>query len=113
MRFPVFARRSNPSIDPPIVRKTLDYLEKQVLDLLADWVDPTNKRKGIIAREYLPSGKTLPPNPVDIEKLGTLPAIELPGLHLEFPKNCEGVSMASVRANWQWQQPQQLAALAG
>jgi hypothetical protein len=33
----------------------------------------------------------------------TLPPIELPGLHLEFPKNCEGVSMATVRAGWDWQ----------
>jgi len=33
---------------------------------------------------------------------GPLAPIELPGLHLEFPKNCEGVSMASVRAGWDW-----------
>jgi len=31
-----------------------------------------------------------------------LPRVELPGLHLEFPKNCEGVSMATVRAGWDW-----------
>lgn len=37
-----------------------------------------------------------------------LPPVELPGLHLEFPKNCEGVSMASVRANWDWKNSERL-----
>ena len=31
-----------------------------------------------------------------------LPPIELPGLKLEIPKNCEGVSMAGVCAGWRW-----------
>ena len=113
MRFPVYSRRSNPSIDKPIIRKHMKYLEAQVSDFLADWVDPSDKRKGIIAREFLRSGRALPPNPVDVEKLLTMPPVELPGLHLEFAKNCEGVSMASVRANWNWTPPETLGASAG
>ena len=30
MRIPVFARRSNPAVDPPIIRKSLSYGETQV-----------------------------------------------------------------------------------
>ena len=54
MRIPVFARRSNPAIDRPIIRKSVSYAEAQVSDRLADWVDVNDKRRGIIAREYLP-----------------------------------------------------------
>jgi hypothetical protein len=41
---------------------------------------------------------------------GKLPRVELPGLHLEFPKNCEGVSMAAVRSLWDWRDTDEQAA---
>jgi hypothetical protein len=100
MRFPVFARRSNPSVDSPILRKSKTYIEAQVAAALANWVDPADPRKGIIAREMLYFGQR--EFQAETADLTTFPAIELPGLHLEFPKNCEGVSMASVRGNWEW-----------
>ena len=53
MRIPVFARRSNPAVDRPIIRKSLSYAETQIADRLADWVDVNDKRQGIVAREYL------------------------------------------------------------
>ena len=40
--------------DAPIIRKSVSYAEAQVSDRLADWVDVNDKRRGIIAREYLP-----------------------------------------------------------
>lgn len=53
MRFPVFARRSNPSIDRPIQRKSPSYCTAQVDTLAADWVDENDHGKGIVAREML------------------------------------------------------------
>jgi hypothetical protein len=53
MRFPVFSRRSNPSIDPPILRKSRSYVDEQVAAGRAVWVDPADPRKGIICRDLL------------------------------------------------------------
>lgn len=79
MRIPVFARRSNPAVDRPILRKSLSYGETQVADLLADWVDVNDKRKGIVAREYLPRTGVveLPAAPTCTVSLA---ALEIPGL---------------------------------
>jgi hypothetical protein len=102
MRIPVFARRANPSIDSPILRKSESYIKQQLAAARVDWVDPTDPRKGVICREMLYFGeRALPVETVSVSSL-LLPPLELPGLHLEKPKNCEGISMASVRANWSW-----------
>lgn len=64
MRFPVFARRSNPSIDPPILRKSESYITDQVKSGRADWVDPLDPTKGIICRELLYFGfRPIAPEP--------------------------------------------------
>jgi hypothetical protein len=83
VRFPVFARRSNPAVDPPIVRKSLSYLQAQVCDGLADWVDSADPTKGIIAREILPrSEPVFLPEPVN----PALPPLEVHGVHFEDPE---------------------------
>jgi hypothetical protein len=64
MRLPVYPRGSDPRTSRPILRKSFPYAQEQVRNLLADWVDPLDPRKGIVAREFLPSGKvfTISPN---------------------------------------------------
>ncbi len=101
MRFPVFARRADPRVDRPIVRKNLNYLETQVAEGLADWVDPCDPSRGIIAREYLPSGKAQSPDPVSVETL-TLPRAELPGVRYVPPASDPRPRISSVRAGWDW-----------
>jgi hypothetical protein len=101
MRFPVFARRANPAIDLPIVRKKSTYLELQVREGLADWVDPCDPAKGIIAREYLPSGKAQAPDPVAVESLN-MPRAELPGVRYVPPASDPRPRISSVRAGWDW-----------
>jgi len=66
MRIPVFARRANPSADRPIVKKSESYADAQVAAGLADYVDPKDKRKGIIAREYLASSRVAAAEPGDL-----------------------------------------------
>jgi hypothetical protein len=75
MRVPVFARGSNPAIDRPIVRKSVFYAFEQVENFLADWIDPDDHRKGIIAREFLPSAKQYAVEPEDISTLQHVPGI--------------------------------------
>jgi len=53
MRIPVFARRANPRVDRPILKKSHTYAASQVEAGLADWIDPTDLRKGIVCREML------------------------------------------------------------
>jgi hypothetical protein len=53
MRFPVFARRANPSVEKPILHKSKTYVFEQVASGRADWVDPSQPKRGIIARETL------------------------------------------------------------
>lgn len=57
MRFPVFARRADPSKDSPILRKSLKYVSEQVESGLAVWVDPLDPAKGIQCREMLYFGE--------------------------------------------------------
>lgn len=101
MRIPVFARRANPSVDRPIVRKNLAYAETQVGEGLADWVDPCDPSKGIVAREYLPSGKVLVPDSADFQAL-TLPRAELPGVKYVPPSSDPRPRMSTVREGWDW-----------
>lgn len=86
MRFPIFARRANPSIDAPILRKSKSYVEAQVADYLAQWVDPNDKTKGIICRELLNFG---PPKALPQQTSASLPPVELPGIHFEEPKSAK------------------------
>jgi hypothetical protein len=105
MRFPVFARRSNPAFDQPIVRKSKSYVTDQVEHGVAEWIDALDRSKGIICREMLYFGPRAFPSlstAIVLEDRGSETPIELPGLHMEFPKSCAGESMASVRANWDW-----------
>jgi len=97
----VFARRANPSLDRPLVRKNLIYAETQVAEGLADWVDPCDPSKGIIAREYLPSGKALVPDPAAVESL-TLPRVELPGVKYVPPATDPRPRISTVRQGWDW-----------
>ena len=84
MRIPVFARRSNPAIDPPIIRKSVSYAEAQVSDRLADWVDVNDKRRGIIAREYLPrTGDVILAQ--EPESLSPICGAEIPGIKFQEP----------------------------
>lgn len=79
----MFARRSNPSIDPPIVRKSFAYVLQQIQDGLADWVDPSDAKQGIIARELLPRDTpTFAPEPLN----PALPPSEVPGLKFDDPE---------------------------
>ena len=78
MRFPVFARRTNPSVDKAILRKSKFYVEEAVANGRADWVDELDHTKGIVCREMLYFGerelKPMPEteNSVSIEAGGRL-----------------------------------------
>ena len=78
MRIPVFARRANPAIDRPILRKSRFYAEQQVREGRADWVDENDPRKGIVCRELLHFG----PRKVEVETANPLDYdwAELPGI---------------------------------
>ena len=101
MRIPVFARGSNPRVDRRITKKSLLYAETQVLEGLADWVDPCDPSRGIIAREYLPSGKALVPDPGAVENLA-LPRVELPGVKYVPPATDPRPRISTVREGWDW-----------
>jgi hypothetical protein len=86
MRIPVFARRSNPAIDRPFLKKSLFYTTEQVAAGRADWVDPAHPEKGIICRELLYFGER--PQRVEtiaISKIGFTTG-EIPGLRWVGPK---------------------------
>jgi hypothetical protein len=82
MRFPVFARGSNPRVDSPIIRKKLTYLEQQVEAGIADWVDAADNRQGIICRELLYFG---PRQEVPAPVPNRLPPIEVSGCRFQLP----------------------------
>jgi hypothetical protein len=55
MRYPIFAARSNPSIDRFIQKKKIAYIQALVAERWADWIDPRNQAKGVILRgRFLP-----------------------------------------------------------
>jgi hypothetical protein len=87
MRIPVFARRTNPSVDQPILRKKIGYAKAEVAAFRAAWVDPLDPRKGIICREMITSERKLQPEP-DSDS-GQYIGAEIPGLRFEPPKNAE------------------------
>lgn len=91
MRLRVFARRANPAIDRPILHKSAAYCEDAVNTRFADWVDPQDHSKGIIAREMLPSGKIA----VTVEIAATsslLPPLEPSGCKFVPPTTAKPVS---------------------
>lgn len=85
MRFPIFPRKSNPAVDRPVVRKKMVYLEAQVAQLLADWVDSSDKSKGIICRDMLYFGPREftydPPSEC------YMPPREIPGVFFQEPQS--------------------------
>ena len=86
MRFPVFARGSNPAIDRPIQRKSKHFVTGEVDAGRADWIDPSRPELGILCREFLYFGeKLVPAKPEDISKLRRLPPVEVSGLRFEEP----------------------------
>ena len=99
MKFPVFARRSNPAVDRPILRKSRAYVEEQVNRGAAFWVDSCDPRKGIMARDMLHFDlKALP----QLEsRLEYFPA-ELPGVYFQQPKTSSQPSFLSIREGWDW-----------
>jgi len=53
----VFARRANPCVDRPILRKSLKYVTEQVESGRATWVDPDDPAQGVLCRETLYFGE--------------------------------------------------------
>lgn len=101
MRVNVYSRGSNPRIDRRILRKSASYALEQVEKLLADWVDPDDWSKGIVAREYLPSEKHTLPTEADNTSLG------MPHLKFIPPPGAKDV-MGMVRdrnaqGKWNWE----------
>lgn len=101
MRIPVFARRSNPAVDRPILRKSLKYVTEQIESGRANWVDPSDPAKGIVCREMLYFGER--EIPVETVSCGTLP-VELPGIKFVPPLSYRQThpSPAGIRENWDW-----------
>jgi hypothetical protein len=99
----VFARRANPRVDPPILRKSKSYVEDQVRSGLADLVDPTDLRKGIICRETLYFGER-EFRPVEKEQADNMPHGEIPGVRFVGPRNPIPHFVSSVGPNsgWDW-----------
>jgi hypothetical protein len=83
MKFPVFAKGAEPSIDRRIQRKSMSYITEEVTRGRADWVDSADRRKGIICREMLWLGlKPLAPEP---ECLSPMRGAEIPGIIFKEP----------------------------
>jgi len=81
MRIPVFARRANPAVDRPILRKSRVYVEGEVAAGRANWVDSDDPAQGIICRELLYFGPRIdPPSVSSPDDPAKLPPLELPGL---------------------------------
>jgi hypothetical protein len=89
MRFPVFARGSNPAIDRPNQRKSGAYCLREVETARADWVNPDDHSKGILCRAFLYSGEYLKPAaPEQIRRLSrrnALPPLEVEGSEFDDP----------------------------
>lgn len=109
MRIPVFARRANPSVDRPILRKSEFYAVEEVLRGRADWIDPENHRRGIICREMLYFGPRTTPIEVETVTVSRLPG-EIPGLRFipakmeknpTLPRLILG-SLQSSAQSWDW-----------
>ena len=102
MKFPVFARRSNPAVDRPILRKSKSYVEEQVGRGVAEWVDETNPKRGIICCEMLASGKVLETVSAENTDWQWKANGELRGVKVVPPSTSPEPSMAAIRARWDW-----------
>jgi hypothetical protein len=89
MRIPVFARGSNPAIDRPNQRKSLNYCRAEVEAGRADWVEGTDPTMGILCRAFLYSGEKL--KPAQFEQMrrlsfrSSLPPLEVGGTQFKDP----------------------------
>lgn len=84
MRIAVFARRSNPERDRPILHKSLKYVTEEVKSGRATWVDPLDPAKGILCLEMLYFGERKVP--VETASLADL-SDRILGLKFVGPKN--------------------------
>ena len=118
MRVPVYPRGSNPRVDRPILRKSIHYAEEQVVNFLASWIDPLDPAKGIVALDFLPSGKAIDAAPEQIDRLtSSLSPAEVGGCKFcppNTPKNptiprihLESLQLAAI--NWDWSKEASLA----
>jgi hypothetical protein len=98
MRIPVFARRANPSVDRPILRKSESYAKDQIERGRAVWVDPDDPRQGIICREILFFGERRTPLSPKTKKRrrGVLPAIEVGNTRFEQPTTIPSPLIAAI-----------------
>lgn len=95
----MFARGVNPSVEKPILHKKKSYVVSQVESGRADWVDPLDYSKGIIARETLYFG----PRELPMEESSGFDWIELPGVKFIDPNPRRNpAAMAMIREGWQW-----------
>lgn len=106
----MYPRGSNPRVDHRICKKSLAYAEEQVESLLADWVDPLDHRKGIVAREFLPSGRVIAAQPSDFRELKTRFVPNCRFSQPDRPTHYENENIAAVRIlpksvvleSWDW-----------
>lgn len=121
MRFPVFARGSNPAIDREILRKSKSYIENEVKAGRADWVDPADPRKGILCRETLYFGPRAPRPDAPIAEVATagrliagLAPLEIPGVRFMDPHPSRNLAaFQALRTRWEYFERQAATALAG
>lgn len=112
MRIPVFARRTNPSIDRPILRKNIGYAKAEVAAFRADWVNPEDLSKGILCREMIRSERKLQPDPEP--ETGQWIGAEIPGLRFVPPARERNPLISRLLTNslpmsasqWDWSQEQ-------
>ncbi len=96
MRIPVFARGANPAIDRPILRKSVTYCDLQVVEGRADYIDFTDKSRGIICRELLYFGpRAIPMEPVDLKSVDFA---EIPGVRFVYRREINP-AIAAVRVH--------------
>jgi len=111
MRVPVYPRGADPRTSRPILRKSAHYAEDQVNQCLADWVDPLDHSRGIVAREFLPSGKVFAADPRDLSDLKTRFIANCRYCQPDRPTHYENDLIAAVRIypkseampGWDWQ----------
>lgn len=110
MRVPVYPRGSDPRIARRILSKSLFYAQEEVRNYRADWVDPADPRKGIVPREFLPSGKVYAADPDELAELKTRFVANC-SFQPDRPTHYQNEKIAAVRIHpksvvmgkWDWQ----------
>lgn len=114
MRFPVFARGVNPSVEKPILHKSKSYAFSQVECGRADWVDPLDHSRGIIAREMIYFGpKELAPEQPSSISPGIFGLKFIPPKMEKNPTltRLEYASLVDSAPSWDWtHEPQTISA---